>query len=856
MTGILFRLLRVLSILPLGISCLPAQSGDIRSLEYTFDGHYGQIEVGGPFAGAEFHSSKPLPSRISFYYPVANSIDLSTDYWKRGESMPCALGLQVDGGKRRWLGRDPWSYSVSPHTVEFHQGERDLEFVLRYDFCLHEPAMVRTLLVRNISPRPHAVVLYSHLKPALRTCQTYARIDSARTRFDEDLSMTVFDFDEPTTDSATVFIEDAGIKPSRNAFDVHEIAATDSGTSGWISDTGPMTGNSWSNVRRHPAVAASEYREVLNARDSLRVVQIIGSSRREETQKIAARLALSWKTEIEAYRKYVEQESMTDSELKTGDPSFDASARWAKGILAANAHYIDSAIVPMPCPAEYNFFFSHDVLMTDLSAVNFDLPRVRKDLLYIAAHAKDHVIPHAYYWRDDGFKTEYCTPDNWNHFWFILTTGAYLRHSFDTMTVRTLFPLVTKSLEEVLTQVKPDYLMHAFRPDWWDIGHLEGPRAYTTILTIRSLREFLFISSFLHRESIDLPRYEALADSMQNSLSEKLWDEKLNYLVNFNQGREDTHFYMGSLLAVVFGLLDHDRSLKLIRTATRELLDTNLGVRTAMPPDFHTPASIGYYKFAGEEAGKPYTYINGGVWPHDNAWYAIALNTVGQADPAFEFVRRTMTLDGTTHSPNGQPAMYEYRFADPSSSRYGMIDKPSFLWAGGFYLKTLYHLFGLRENEWNLSFDGVSSEKPASVSYTLEFGEKKMVDFSSRGRYLATLTCGSISVPSAVLPVDAATGNRTIRAVFGSLLHPYLKSVNAIVYKIQYDSGGVLGCDIASFPGHRVTAVIVAPSPPVLATVDGVPVSGAKTLRTPDGQPAYEFSFIAAAGRQHIDIHF
>ena len=60
--------------------------------------------MGGPFAGAEFHESRPLPSRISFYYPVANSIDLSTDYWKRGDSRPMAVGLQMDGGAPRWIG--------------------------------------------------------------------------------------------------------------------------------------------------------------------------------------------------------------------------------------------------------------------------------------------------------------------------------------------------------------------------------------------------------------------------------------------------------------------------------------------------------------------------------------------------------------------------------------------------------------------------------------------------------------------------------------------------------------------------------------------------------------------------------
>ena len=42
----------------------------------------------------------------------------------------------------------------------------------------------------------------------------------------------------------------------------------------------------------------------------------------------------------------------------------------------------------MPCPAEYNFFFTHDVLLTDLAAINFDPERVRRDLLYIMSLAQ------------------------------------------------------------------------------------------------------------------------------------------------------------------------------------------------------------------------------------------------------------------------------------------------------------------------------------------------------------------------------------------------------------------------------------------------------------------------------------
>src|SRR5574342_645557 len=62
--------------------CAGDRNGYIQSdstVAVAFHGGYGSIEVGGPYAGFESHHSRPLPSRISFFAPVANSMDLSTD---------------------------------------------------------------------------------------------------------------------------------------------------------------------------------------------------------------------------------------------------------------------------------------------------------------------------------------------------------------------------------------------------------------------------------------------------------------------------------------------------------------------------------------------------------------------------------------------------------------------------------------------------------------------------------------------------------------------------------------------------------------------------------------------------------
>ncbi|MGA2623327.1 MAG: amylo-alpha-1,6-glucosidase [Bacteroidota bacterium] len=832
-----------------------SQSPENSGLAYTFVGHYGQVEVGGRYVGAEFHNSRPLPSRISFYYPVANSVDLSTDYWKRDESQPMSIGIQIGKNRRHWIGREPWSYTVSPHKVVFRGQEDAVEYSVTYEFCLNEPAMVRRFTVKNISRQPQEVTAYTFLKTILRTCQTYARKESAWTSINRAMNTIQVDFDDPETDRASIFVQNVGLQPSSCVTDASELAVSDTGTLQWISSTARLSGSPQIS-KKHLPVAAFEYHQEMKPGDTLSIIQVIGSCKRSEVGEITKRLASSWEKEIKGYDELVVEKSEMETQFKTNDPVLDASAIWAKGILTANAHYINTRIVPMPCPAEYNFFFTHDLLMTDLGAVNFDAARVKKDLLYVESLAKDDIIPHAYYWRDHGFTTEYCTPDNWNHFWFVIVTGAYLRHSLDELTVRKLYPCVGKSLEEVLTQLKPDHLMYAFRPDWWDIGHIEGPRAYMTALAIRSLREYLSISSFLHERTRKLNEYESLADSMQNALTHRLWDDRMNYLVNYNEGKKDEHYYMGSLVAVAYDLLDVERAQKLVQTATEKLLDRIIGVRTAMPPDFHTREVIQFYRFAGEEAGKPFFYANGGVWPHDNAWYAIALNAIGSSDEALKFVKTTMTIDGIIHSPRGQPAMYEYRYDDSTSNEYGMVDKPCFLWAGGFYLKTLYTLFGVRENEWNLSLECPLPSGCDSVAYTLTDGNSKRFVLSGKGKYLESLTFGQISVPSLVLPTEFARETQPCVVRFGIPKQPYLKSINATVEKVVYERPNGIHCEIESFRGHRISAVVISPSMLKKVEVDGVPVSAVRTTKQPDGIYESTVQFGGADTRQLLRIIF
>ena len=846
--SILFRI-----IVPLACMVVPLAGANGQPLTRTFTGGYGQIEVGGRYAGAEFHGSRPLPSRISFYSPVANSIDLSTDYWRRGESRPFRIGVRVGRGPKRWIGIDSWTSFVRPHAVSFTRQESTLDWRFTYEFLLQEPGMVVRLTVRNRTSSALPLELYTQLLPTLRTCQTYARIDTAWTEEESTGRALGFHYDVRAADSAVIFIGNAGDRPVDWTTSAAAAGIAGDGSSSWIGSDAPLRNRLLPRGTGGKPAAVFIYRKVLPPGDSLSVIQVLGSCGAGTWPVVARRSVSAWREETGEYDRLISGTAAGFPSVRTGDSWLDETAQWARALLETNSHFLDGSVVPMPCPAEYNFFFTHDLLLTDLGAVHFDLERVKRDLLYLYRHSRDTLLLHAYYWRDDGFKTEYCTSDNWNHLWFILLAAKYLRHSHDATTVSRLYPLVSKSLSEILRHKRVDGLITASRPDWWDIGHRDGPRAYITILAIRALRDFVFMSAFLDRETSRLREYEKLADEMQASLVARLWDEHDGYLMSYNGPDKDYHVYMGSLLGVVYRVLPESLMTRLVQTAAARLLDRKIGIRTVDPPDFHRDSVRAFFGFVGNEAGDPFVYANGGVWPHANAWYTQALAVTGQPRQAVDFLRTTMSLEGVQRSPMGQPALYEYRFADSTAADYGKVDKPSFLWYGGMYFAALYRLFGMQDNSWNLAIgDGDSAF--AAAGWGLAFGGDHSVNVYREGPYLRSFTAGGRDVPSCVLPLDIG-GASGWSVAFGGPRKPYLRNVNAIVHSVQY-RGRALTIQLSSFDGHPVTVEVAAQSGLQEASLDGERVDSVTTRDEQGFGKVVTISFAGTAGTQTLSMTF
>jgi hypothetical protein len=215
-----------------------------------------------------------------------------------------------------------------------------------------------------------------------------------------------------------------------------------------------------------------------------------------------------------------------------------------------------------------------------------------------------------------------------------------------------------------------------------------------------------------------------------------------------------------------------------------------------------------------------------------------------------------MTLDGICASPRGQPAFYEYRYADTLSPEYGAIDKPSYLWAGGMYLGTLYALMGFRENEWNIGCgDGRTAGVFESCSASLAFGSAKSVRVLGSGAHSVVLSAAGLESPAGVFPLDLITKSGwTIRR--GEPGAAFLAEVNAIVRSCRPVKGGGLRAVLSSFDGHRVTALVAGHSTPAGAFIDGRRVENMKSERSSDGAVITTLVFPGTLRNQVLEITY
>ena len=769
-----------------------SQIKSFEKINYTGDA---KIEVGSYFAGAEFHHSCPVPQRFSFYYPVANSIDLSSDYWHRDTTYIMNAAVKF-GDELQWLNTLSCKYELTPYSVKFYKDGGNKSFEISYQFTKTKPTVVITYSITNNSNETKEVELFIRLALALRTSHTFEIKKDVNVSSMNNGEIIFADNLAKETQNSRMFIVNVKEKPFD--FVVNEPLSNKINFQKYASNK---------NLVDEPS-ANFIYKKILKPKEKLIVTQILGTCKNDEGNELVNYLRKNYKKEINDFENYILSRIYKTTVIKSGDDAFDKTVNWAKAILEVNKHYIDGDIVPMPCPAEYNFYFTHDVLMTDFAVVKFDLQRVKNDLMFIIKHAnKEKIIPHAYYWKDTAYVTEYADYDNWNNFWFIIVASEYLKYSNDKKFIEQIYPYLEKSLSNALKTKGEDDLMLSYRPDWWDIGKLYGQRSYMTILAIKAIRSFIYLTTVIEKNEDKLSEYENLSVKMEKSLNEKLWFDKFNYLMNCSElNVTDEHYYSGSLLSAHFGLIDSTKISQMIKTAEQFLVDKKVGVYTVYPMDFTQLKD--YWHFAGNEAGDKFYYLNGGIWFHSNAWYALALISNDKKKEAAEFIKNVMTIDGIINGPNGQPAMYEVRNGDYNNLKiYGTVDKPQFMWAAGWYLYTLYHLFGINNNEWNIELNPFLLPEQSECLFNLYINGHLANVNLIRNKFLQN-KIDKKEINSFVIPEKLFNVNQIIFSI-GEIKNAILKSTNSILEEVTYDKNK-MNIQLKAFKGHKNKTTIIS----------------------------------------------
>ncbi|MCK9279485.1 MAG: hypothetical protein M0P71_02595 [Melioribacteraceae bacterium] len=741
-----------------------------------------KIEVGSNFIGVEFHKSRPFPQRISFYYPLANSIDVSTDYWYRDTSFVIKGILEFDDEKID-LTNELFPFKLTPFSVDFKKEYSNRTVKITYHYTDKTRSAIITYTIINKSGKSQNVKYNLENNFSLKTSHTFAYKNDFKFESKEN-KLFVAEHLSNETGKAALYILYPEEKP-----------------------TNAKLNQDWLSQNFVKEVAPG---------DSLSIVQIIGSCKKDELINIANDLEQNYLDQIKSFEQNIISKISSASTFTTGDEKLDRSVLWAKAILETNKHYIDGDIEPMPCPAEYNFYFTHDVLLTDLAAVKFDKERVKNDLNFIMKHSDDSlIIPHAYYWKDSAFVTEYANHDNWNNFWFIITVSEYLKYTNDSLFIKKLMPYAKKSMMQALKTKGDDDLMWSYRPDWWDIGRRYGQRSYMTLLSIKAIRSYLYLASNFRENNSELTELENIASRMEVSLNSVLWNKDYNYLMNnIEPTLLDKHFYAGSLLAAHFNVIDKDKLPKLITTAKSKLVDNKIGVYTVYPMDFDNLQDE--WHLANNESGPKYQYMNGGIWPHLNVWYALALARNNEKEEAINFIKNTMTIDGIMEGPNGQPSMYEVRNSNKENpSVYGTIDKPQFMWAGGWYLYSLYHILGIDNSDWNITFSPYIPVNSSKISFDLNINSELANVTIKRSEKFNIIIDGK-KFNSLVVPKNIKVKNVDISC--GNYKEFTILECNSRLEKI--DEGKEIIFTLSAFKGHNSFIRFYSPKKPEAIFID------------------------------------
>ena len=133
---------------------------------------------------------------------------------------------------------------------------------------------------------------------------------------------------------------------------------------------------------------------------------------------------------------------------------------------------------------------------------------------------------------------------------------------------------------------------------------------------------------------------EKLKRVVNNDKGSGLWDEDKGFYLpwrwkNHGNYHEKGEWFdsLGNLLAIIFGLADKKKSWKILNYIRKHKVDEPYPIKAIFPSIIKKSKDWHNY-FSDCEAGKPWHYLNGGIWTFIGGFYILALVKMKKFDEA------------------------------------------------------------------------------------------------------------------------------------------------------------------------------------------------------------------------------
>ncbi len=243
----------------------------------------------------------------------------------------------------------------------------------------------------------------------------------------------------------------------------------------------------------------------------------------------------------------------------------------------------------------------------------------KKSLIILAKYQSEKgQIPNAVYNLDKKPKIDYLSIDS--SLWFII--GHYIykkRYGEDLITKYK--KSITKAITWLSYQDMGEDIMLEQLPttDWQDaFPHKYGKTINTQALYYGALNLIK-----------DKKKAKQLREMVNEKEEYKLWNGNFYYAYrwkNHNKYKEVGEWFdsLGNLLSIIFGLYDNKKAKKILSYIKRKKINQPYPVKSIYPPIRKGEKEWKDY-YLDCDAGKPYHYLNAGIWPYIGSFYVLAL---------------------------------------------------------------------------------------------------------------------------------------------------------------------------------------------------------------------------------------